>query len=379
MAPRTFWLDRIADAWARRPVVWLTGVRRSGKTTLCRGLDDVAYFDCELPSVRKALEDPESFLADAPKKRVALDEVHRLPDPANVLKIAADHFPKLRIVATGSSTLQAGQQFRDTLTGRKTEILLTPMIEADRAALGDPSVERRLLHGGLPPFFLADRTRAEDFAEWIDSYFAKDVLGLFRLDRRAGFLKLVELIFAQSGGIFEAAAFAAPCEISRNTVASYLDMLTATHVATVVRPFSTRRATEIVGAPRVYGFDTGFVAHYRGWTTLRAEDRGALFEHLVLNELKARLTDAEVRYWRDKSGREIDFVVVRRGKPPITIEAKSSADAFDGTSLNAFRAAYPEGEDFVVALDVVRPYRRTVRGRPVRFVPLSTLPDALVG
>jgi uncharacterized protein len=52
---RAFWLERIAEAWRRRPVLWLSGVRRSGKTTLARALPGAEYLDCELPSVRRLL------------------------------------------------------------------------------------------------------------------------------------------------------------------------------------------------------------------------------------------------------------------------------------------------------------------------------------
>ena len=62
MVPRPFWQRLIEDAWRRRPIVWLTGVRRVGKTTLCQSLERTTYFDCELPSVRREMEDPESFL-----------------------------------------------------------------------------------------------------------------------------------------------------------------------------------------------------------------------------------------------------------------------------------------------------------------------------
>ena len=54
---RRFWAKRIEDAWSHRPVVWLVGVRRAGKTVLCQSLRDVEYFDCELPRVRRALSD----------------------------------------------------------------------------------------------------------------------------------------------------------------------------------------------------------------------------------------------------------------------------------------------------------------------------------
>jgi predicted AAA+ superfamily ATPase len=114
-------------------MLWLRGVRRAGKTSLAQSLDDIEYFDCELPRVRRAMEDPEAFLQGLRGKRVVPDEVHRLPNPSELLKIAADHFPNTRILATGSSTLGASTRFRDTLAGRKTELWLTPMIEADLA------------------------------------------------------------------------------------------------------------------------------------------------------------------------------------------------------------------------------------------------------
>ena len=64
----------------------------------------------------------------------------------------------------------------------------------------------------------------------------------------------------QSGGIFEATRFAHPCEVSRGTISNYLAVLETTHVAHVIRPFSTHRPTEIISAPKVYAFDTGFVS-----------------------------------------------------------------------------------------------------------------------
>ncbi len=357
MFDRPTWRDRIEDAWTRRSLVWLVGVRRVGKTVLCRSLDDVEYLDCELPSVRRALEDPESFLRSVGGKRVVLDEVHRLPDPSELLKIAADHFPDVRVVATGSSTLQATAKFRDSLAGRKEEVWLTPMIEADRASAGGTLTDRLGL-GGLPSFFLGESTEREA-QEWLDAYWAKDVQELFRLERRASFMRFVELVLARSGGIFEATAFAGPAEVSRPTIANYLSALEMTKVAHVIRPFSTRRSTEIVHAPKVYGFDTGFVKTFRGWGELRTEDLGLLWEHYVLNELQGRPLSGEIRHWRSTRHHEVDFVFVRRGRPPTAIECKWRADGREELSgLKAFRRAYPHGPSFVVA-----------SGRGARFRP----------
>lgn len=379
MRNRIFWLGMLAGAWKRRSVVWLSGVRRTGKTTLARSLPAVEYFDCELPSVRRELADPETFLESLRGRTVVLDEIHRLSDPAQLLKLAADHFPEVRVLATGSSTLGASRRFRDTLAGRKAEVWLTPMIAADLADFGAPDLKHRLLHGGLPPFFLADSFPERDLQEWMDAYWAKDIQELFRLERRHSFQRFVELLLIQSGGMFEATRFARDCEVSRTTITNYLAVIEATYVVHVLRPFNARRATEIIAAPKVYAFDTGFLCHARGWNRLRNEDLGVLWEHFVLNEMHGRLQRRDLRYWRDKKQCEIDFVIARRGKPPIAIECKWSADGFDARNLAAFRKLHPAGENFVVSTDVKRPYRATLAGLAVQFVGLEDLIARLGG
>ena len=370
---RPFWQRRIETAWERKSVVWLSGVRRVGKTSLCQSLPEIEYFDCELPRVRRQLEDPELFLRGLGKKRVVLDEVHRLPNPSELLKIAADHFPDVQVLATGSSTLGASARFRDTLTGRKAALWLTPMNLADLEAFGRTDLDHRFLRGGLPPFFLASELPEVDFQEWVDGYWTKDVLELYRLEKRASFQRFFELLLAQSGGIFEASRFARPCEVSRTTIANYLAVLEATHVAHVLRPFSSHAASEIVAAPKVYGFDTGFVCTHRGIRELRREDRGSLWEHLVLNELHGHLERTAVRYWRSKHGHEVDLVVERRGAPPIAIECKWSANDFDPANLRAFRNRYPDSPLVVVAADIDRSFEKRYGDLTVAFRGLPAL------
>ena len=339
MLNRPFWLSRLADAWRERSVVWLMGVRRAGKTVLAQSVPASEYLDCELPSVRRRLEDPEAFLDERRGATVVLDEIHRLPDAAQLLKLAADHFPTTRVLATGSSTLGASARFRDTLAGRKREVWLTPMVHADLEVFRRGDIERRLLRGGLPPFFLAESLPERDFQEWTEAYWAKDVLELFRLERRHAFQRLLELLMAQSGGIFEATPLARACEVSRPTIATYLAVLEATFVMHVVRPYALSGAAEIVAAPRVYGFDTGFVCHHRGWHQLRREDCGPLWEHLVLNELHAHYGRAPVHYWRTKHGNEIDFVLARRGHPPPPSSASGPPTASTPPATRRFEIA----------------------------------------
>lgn len=377
MVKRHFWLRKIEDAWKRRNVVWISGVRRVGKTFLCRSVPNVEYFDCELPRVRQMLDDPQSFLDSIRDKRIVLDEIHRLKNPSELLKIAADYFPHIKVIATGSSTLGASSKFRDTLTGRKTELWLTPMRTSDLQDFNGQTLHHRLLFGGLPPFFLSEHLPEHDFQEWMDAYWAKDIQELFRLEKRHSFQRFVELLMAQSGGIFEATGFAKRCEVSRSSISNYLKVLEATFVVSVLRPFTTRRATEIISAPKVYGFDTGFVCYYRGWHQLRAQDMGQLWEHYVLNELHATLQSRDIYYWRDKRGHEVDFVLSKRGHGVIAIECKWSTKEFDAANLRIFWRQYPAATIYVVANDVDREYTKIENGMTVHFVGLKKLLESV--
>lgn len=373
MVQRQVWLTKIEDLWQRRSVVWLSGVRRAGKTSLCQSLPDIEYFDCELPRVRRMMSDPQSFLEDIKGRRIVLDEIHRLENPSELLKIAADHFQDTKITATGSSTLGASSRFKDTLAGRKFELWLPPMIMADLMDFKRTDLKHRFLYGGLPPFFMSKEIPERDFQEWMDAYWAKDIQELFRLEKRHSFLKFTELLMSQSGGIFEASRFARPCEVSRTTISNYLSVLEATFVVHVIRPFSTHRPTEIISAPKVYAFDTGFMCYYRGWHELRWEDLGELWEHFVLNEVQADLQTRNISYWRDKRGHEVDFILNNRKGQPIAIECKWSASEFEAVNLKAFRRVYPEGTNFVVANDVTKGYSKSYDDLHVKFVNLREL------
>ena len=137
--------------------------------------------------------------------------------------------------------------------------------------------------------------------------------------------------------------------ISRATVDSHLRALEITHALTLVRPFHSGGPKELVKQPKAYAFDTGFVSFARGWDPLRPDDCGLLWEHLVLESLQAGFPDDTIRYWRDKAGKEVDFVRVRQRDEVDAIECKWNPGAFDATALKVFRAQYPKGRNYLTA------------------------------
>ena len=376
MIKRPFWTERLAVAWKQASIVWLTGPRRAGKTVLAQSIPDAEFLNCDLPSVAERLRDPESFFRSVKKKLVVFDEVHQLPDPSRLLKIGADDFPKLKILATGSSTLAATQKFRDSLTGRKRVVEIVPVLHEELPAFGVTDLRERLLRGGLPPALLAAKHNPEFYAEWLDSYFARDVQELFRLEKRAGFLRVLELLMRQSGGMLDVTKLAAESQISRPAVTNWLEVYQITHVAHLVRPFSAGGRREIVAQPKVFGFDTGLVCHARGWDHLRAEDCGVLWEHLVLDTLIAA-GQPKIHFWRDKQQREVDFVLPRGRNAADAIECKWKPDAFETRGLAAFREQYPKGKNYVVSPLNGPAYDRVQGGLKISIVSPGALREAM--
>jgi hypothetical protein len=171
-----------------------------------------------------------------------------------------------------SSTLAAAEKFSDSLTGRKRNVHMVPVLVDELGAFGVNSLDRRLLHGGLPSALLSRHIDREFYSEWLDSYF----------DR----------------------------ELSRPTVMAYLEVMETTHVLTLVRPWTGgTNDRDLVQMPKAFAFDTGFVCHAQGIVDLRPDDRGLLIEHLVLETLQSMQDMPRVHYWSDKDKREIDFVL----------------------------------------------------------------------
>ncbi len=373
MINRPFWLKQLNDAWDKRSLVWLSGVRRCGKTTLCKMFPGAVYLNCDLPSVARQLENPEFFYNNLTVgATVIFDEIHRISNPSIVLKIGTDEFPHLRILATGSSTLAATKKFRDSLTGRKTQLFLPPVLWNECLNdFGISDIDTRLLNGGLPEFLLSEIKKGELFSEWTDSYYARDIQELFNVRNRTGFLKLMHLLFNQSGGILEITSLAKESGLSRPTVMAHIEALSVAHAIYLVQPFFGGGKKEIVKRPKVYGFDTGFITHVKGWNEIRETDRGLLWEHLVLDML--RVCFGTVYFWQDKDDSEIDFIIKGEGFDIHTVECKINPDKYAIRAVEKFRIYYPNGKNYCFSPHIKTPYKLNFGNTEVTFQSVFSL------
>jgi len=153
-----------------------------------------------------------------------------------------------------------------------------------------------------------------------------------------------ELILRQSGKLLEITSLAKHCGLSRPTITSYLDVLEATHLLHLLRPYHGGGRREIIAQPKAYGFDTGFVSHFRSWESFHPDHGGLLLEHLVFDLLRAHFPQQTIHFWRDKQQREIDFVLPEKNGAATVIECKWSHDSLNTRNLDAFAACIPRVE-----------------------------------
>lgn len=347
---REFWLQKIQKSWAKRPIVWLTGVRRSGKTTLAHSITNSVYINCDLPSEQRRLEDPEDFYKNLKSNIVVFDEIHQLPEASLLLKIGADHFKEKKILATGSSTLIASKKFKDALTDRKRAIHFLPVLVSELDDF-NCSLKKRILHGGLPPSLLSEEIDNDFFAEWLDSFYARDIQEIFAVDKRQAFLKVLEYLLISNGNQFEATKLAQASGVSRPTIIKYVEILETTKAITVLKPFSNNPLNEIVSQPKVFAFDTGFSCFAKGIKDPRSEDYGQYLENLTLETLQSLGFGNQIHYWRTKNKNEIDFVIPLNRNEVVAIECKWQEKNFQNDTFELFRKSYPRGENLVVTSD----------------------------
>jgi predicted AAA+ superfamily ATPase len=142
------------------------------------------------------------------------------------------------------------------------------------------------------------------------------------------------------------------------------------HAIYLLPPFHGGGKREITRRPKCYAFDTGFVTFVKGWETIREDDRGILWEHLVLDELRVSVEEkgGDLYYWQDKSQREIDFVIKRSGNQVDTVECKINPDSFAPQALKAFRELYPKGKNYLISPVIVEPYSARYDSHLVEFI-----------
>jgi len=319
-----------------KKMVFIVGPRQAGKTWLAKNIakeyPNSVYLNYDHFEDRKIITD-EAWRVETPL--LILDELHKMPNWKNYLKGVYDtKLPNLKIIVTGSASLDIFRQVGDSLAGRFFIHHLLPFSPAElKNTQFAHNLERFLARGGFPePFLTDDPLDAERWrTQYVDSLIRIDIFEFEQLSNVKNMQLLFELLRTKVGSPISYQSLAEDIGIAPNTVKKYIQILEALYVVFRITPFSKNIARSLLKEPKLYFFDVGLVK----------KDAGARLENLValclLKHTYARIDyegkNSALHYIRTKDGVEVDFALVTDGTVEQLIEVKHRDKALHGALL----------------------------------------------
>ncbi|WP_026703801.1 ATP-binding protein [Flavobacterium soli] len=350
-------------------VLILLGARRVGKTAFIKNyLSTISKTDYlqlngeDLDDANLLKERSVSnylrLLAD--KKLLIIDEAQNIPEIGLILKLIVDSIEGIKVIATGSSVFDLSNKLGEPLVGRKNTIYLFPFAQMEFSKYEDyketiTKLEERLLFGSYPELeqYPDWKDKIDYLKEIINSYLLKDILVYEGIKQSNKILDLLKLIAFQVGQEVSLQELAKHLGISKNTVESYLDLLSKVFVIYKVPGFSRNLRKEITKSNRWYFYDNGIRNAIIGnFTRLDSRtDVGALWENYLASErIKYQnYTQKSVSnyFWRTYDQQELDWLEEESGN--LTgFEFKWNENR-KAKIPTAFGKAYPEASFEVIS------------------------------
>ncbi len=362
-----------------REIVFLLGTRQTGKTTLTKLISDASgyteshihFFDFE-DKEHRAMFDLEGLGVKTIKNILQIeginsdeqnllifDEIQHLSDPSNLLKLFYDYFPKIKVIATGSSSLKIKHKFSDSLAGRKKVYHVEPLSfdeyllfigedkllnirklffsEKDKESLKGliesqhqkfiRSFEDYLIYGGYPEVTLLNtkKDKVEKLFSIADSYIKKDIRDIARIENIDAYNNLLKYLSVNAGNLINVSAIATLIGISSATVLKYMNLLKETYIIDDLSPFFLNKNKEVSKNKKVYFKDNGIRnIQVRNFNSMDLRsDAGILYENYIFNTInKEHDVLVNTYFYRTQSKTEIDFISEKEANI-LLVEVKS--------------------------------------------------------
>ncbi len=368
---------RIIDLLNDFRIVYLTGPRQAGKSTLVKEIANeqgMGYYTLDDAALAaSAGSDPHGLLASLPKPLV-LDEFQMAPQLVGAIKMVSDNAngQKGIFLLTGSSDIFRSAQVQEALPGHMARIELYPLSHAerheahanaidwliggtfehamlkplDRKELGD-----LLMEGGYPEAIAkSPRSRSIWFASYIEGRLLKDFATMHHAkgDYHTKLSALIRNLAGMTGNLIKYANIANDLSQDDKTVKRYMEILELMFIIRRIHPYMRNSAKRsVVGMPKLHFVDTGLACHLLGLkradTLHTSQFFGGLVENFVFCELLKHATwseeDVNFYHYRDTARHELDLVIERSDGTVVGVEVKASMtvkpEDFSGLSIFA--------------------------------------------
>lgn len=323
----------LEEAYRYFSVITVTGPRQSGKTTLIRNMfPHLPYYSLESLDIRSFAEnDPIAFL-NQNEEGMILDEVHNAPDLLSYIQGIVDEHPDKRYILSGSSQFAMLKRVTQSLAGRTAVFELMPLSYSETKDLtADVPLDKLLFNGFYPAIYSGRNIPEFLYPAYMKTYLDRDVRDLLQIKDMMQFHIFIKLCAGRIGSLFKASELANEIGVSPNTITSWLSVLQASYIVTLLPPYFENTSKRLTKMPKLYFLDTGLACYLLGIESpeqlSRDKMRGALFENFVVTEaLKQRYNqgkESNLYFYRDSNQNEIDLLL-KRNTRLYGIEIKSS-------------------------------------------------------
>ncbi len=353
----------------------LTGMRRTGKTTLVKELLEVSeiaqkvYFDLERIDNRILFseENYENIIMALTRQGInfdekvllAIDEIQLVPNLPSVVKYLYDNYD-IKFLLTGSSSYYSKNRFSESLSGRKrifeiyplnfgelltfkdiafkpdSEFTKTKFIKSEYERLKQ-FYEEFINFGGFPEVVLTDsvKEKTDLINDILSSYINLDIMAVADFRKAIDIYKLIKLLAVRVGTKLDISKLTNLTALSRANVENYLELFEESYLIRTIPVLSNSPDREIVKARKIYFLDNGIAS-------VSAElSGGSKFENAVFNQL---LHFGEISYYQRKTGNEIDFVLDKK----TSFEVKETAHETDLKNLKRLSENLEIKQNFVI-------------------------------
>ncbi len=401
-------IPKIKNDLEHHKIQVLIGSRQVGKTSILRYLQNeltnVIYLDMDRLFDVSMFESADAFLRyirahqQKPGENVTVfvDEFQQIPESGKIFKVIHDHYPDIRLILSGSSSLNIMKNLGESMAGRKRVYEIYPLdFEEHLHFIGHtyydffktaenfdylPEIfpelkhvfEMFLRHGGYPAVSLLNDSeeKIEELNDIVKSYIDKDIKAFFNIDNLLIYNKLLRRLSLNIGNLLNLQSVSADVGLKQRNLAHYLYLLMNTFIIDLLPPFYRNKINELKKMTKLYFWDTGIrnflIANFQA-LPLRT-DMGALVENGVWSELrknKSQLT--EIKFWRTTGKSEIDFIILYEGEIiPVEVKYQKQVKTIPRT-VKSFINSYACRRAYVLTQS--QTFELTYQNATVSFLP----------
>ncbi len=335
-------------------MVFLGGPRQVGKTTLAlsliKGADEThpAYLNWDVPESQRLL-----MAGGLPSNQslIILDEIHKFKRWRGLVKGFYDrHKSHIQFLVTGSARLDHYRRGGDSLQGRYHYFRLHPLslYELNQQPQ-QADLETLLRFGGFPEPFLKHNQR--HWQRWQrerqSRVIQEDLINLEHVKEVSQLQLLAQMLPSRVGSVLSIGNLKQDLSVAFETADRWVTIFENLYYCFRIMPYGLPHLRAVHKERKLYLWD---------WSLCLGD--AARFENLVASNLlkychfqeDTQGDDMSLRFLRDATGREIDFVVLRNGRPQFAVECKSGANALS-KNIAYFAARTPIPQFYQVHLE----------------------------